>query len=537
MPFPLSLLFLLTCLGLLGTRPEAGPLRLLTADSAGGRTLRGLLPTLAAAPLLVGGSVFWIMESGWLPRQSGPIFAMVLVISMLGLVVWYLAGTLHRQDLERQRAVAVQRLQAVALDRAADGIFITDSRGVIQWANNALLRCTGYRLEELRGQTPRVFKSGRQDAAFYAQLWATLLANQTWRGELINRDRQGRLFLCEETITPIAFEVNGITHFVAILRDITERKQTEAELQRRLRILESSVNELYVFDAETLRFEYVNAAAVRNLGWSAAQLRQMTPLDLQPEFTHETFRQLLAPLVEGRQSLLRFETVHRRANDTLYPVEVYLQLLREENERPVFLAVILDITERRQAERRLRENEAALRRAQAVAQVGSWTLDFREKRLIWSDETHRIFGTAPGQVTSEADFWGRVHEEDRERVALAWRAALQGAPYRVEHRIRVGNQIKWVEERAELEFDATGQPVLALGTVHDITERRRLEEELRQAQKWKPWGNWPAAWPTISTTSCPSLSCGASYSNPAQWPRKSGKRWRKSGRRPSARRT
>ena len=136
------------------------------------------------------------------------------------------------------------------------------------------------------------------------------------------------------------------------LREATvrrEHKRVVMEREHLLHVLESSLNEIYVFDAETLRFEYVNRGAQRNLGYSFEQLRGMTPLDIKPKFTEALFRETIGPLLQRSKETHVFDTVHRRADGSLYPVEVHLQLV-EHGGRRVFLAVILDITARKQAE-------------------------------------------------------------------------------------------------------------------------------------------------------------------------------------------
>ncbi|MCH2221370.1 MAG: PAS domain-containing protein, partial [Dechloromonas sp.] len=123
-----------------------------------------------------------------------------------------------------------------------------------------------------------------------------------------------------------------------------------------------------------------------------------------------------------------------------------------------------DVTERKQFEQRLSQKEAALREAQAIAHLGSWTLDIANDRLSWSDEVYRIFGLALGSPLKLADFVDCIHADDREQVLSDWQRALRGEPYDSEHRIRVGNSIRWVRERAHIRFDESGTPLSAVGT-------------------------------------------------------------------------
>lgn len=139
-----------------------------------------------------------------------------------------------------------------------------------------------------------------------------------------------------------------------------------------------------------------------------------------------------------------------------------------------------EIADRQLAEERLRESEADLKRAQGVAHVGSWRLDVCRNILVWSDETYRIFGMERGVPLTYESFLDVVHPEDRARVDCAWQAAVKGEPYDIEHRALAGGLVKWVHERAEIEFDAQGHVSVQIGTVQDITDRKRAEQELER---------------------------------------------------------
>jgi PAS domain S-box-containing protein len=144
----------------------------------------------------------------------------------------------------------------------------------------------------------------------------------------------------------------------------------------------------------------------------------------------------------------------------------------------------LDITGLKATEQRLRESQADLNWAQAVGRIGSWRLNLQRNELLWSDENHQIFGVPKGTPMSYQTFLGIVHPEDREYVDREWTAALGGAPYDIEHRIVAGDLVKWVRERAELEFDAGGQLLGGFGITQDITDRKQAEEALQQAKEY-----------------------------------------------------
>jgi signal transduction histidine kinase/ActR/RegA family two-component response regulator len=145
------------------------------------------------------------------------------------------------------------------------------------------------------------------------------------------------------------------------------------------------------------------------------------------------------------------------------------------------IRLVRSLTERDALTQSLRESEEDLNRAQSVARTGSWRIDLRNNRLWWSDETYRIFGVPKGAHLTYEMFLSAVHPDDRARVDRCWQSAIAGKPYDVEHRIVVGNQVKWVRELAELEFDESDLLLGGFGTVQDVTRRRESEEALKAA--------------------------------------------------------
>lgn len=138
-----------------------------------------------------------------------------------------------RYALLRTEMEARNNLLIAALEAAANGVVITDKDAIVIWANPAFGRLTGYSPEEAVGHKPNeLIKSGLQDEAFYQDMWANLLSGQHWRGELINKRKNGSLYHEELSIAPVKSGAGEITHFIGIKEDITERKEMEAQLQK-----------------------------------------------------------------------------------------------------------------------------------------------------------------------------------------------------------------------------------------------------------------------------------------------------------------
>ena len=161
---------------------------------------------------------------------------------------------------------------------------------------------------------------------------------------------------------------------------------------------------------------------------------------------------------------------------------------------PTVERMMKEVAERKEAETALLEHQDNLKKlveertrelqqAQHLAKVGSWTLDQKTNSLFWSNEIYRIFKLSPQHfdATYEA-FLDAVHPDDRDSVNQAYTESLESKqPYQIIHRLLLSDgQTKWVEERGETQYDEQGKPIMSRGTVQDITERKLMEEELRQ---------------------------------------------------------
>lgn len=297
----------------------------------------------------------------------------------------------------------------------------------------------------------------------------------------------GETFPLEASISQI--ERLGKRWLTVILRDISQRKQNEERLAYLGRILDESVNEIYVFDAASLRLTQVNKGARENIGYSMAELCAMTPLDLQPELSNERFLELVSPLRSGQREQVGFRTAHRRKDGTTYPVDVHLQYLQEEGRR-VFLAIVLDLTQRVAAEQELQKAQRTfstlLTNLPGVVyrcrNDRDWTMEFI------SPSCQILTGYPPEQfVAPRPVSYGRhvILQEDRERVWQDAQTALKDRkPFQLSYRIRTADgTVKWVWEQGCGIFSETGEVVGLEGYVVDITQQRVLEDQLRKTER------------------------------------------------------
>ncbi len=267
-----------------------------------------------------------------------------------------------------------------------------------------------------------------------------------------------------------------------VIRDITERQ----ELLLKNRLLAEAVGQspvsIVVTDPEG-RLVFVNDFFTRITGYRPEEVLGQNPRLLQSgETPLEIYRDLWNTITAGRT--WSGELHNKKKNGELYWEYARISPIRDQGGQIThFVGIKECIDERKSVQDRLKASEQNLRQAQAVSHTGSWHLRMPENRLEWSEETRRIFGVPDNAPVSYALFLAQIHPEDRPAVEEAWEAALQGAPYHIEHRILVHGQVRWVEEQAEMEFDSSGRLYAAVGTVQDITLRKGAEMALAQSHR------------------------------------------------------
>ncbi len=163
------------------------------------------------------------------------------------------------------------------------------------------------------------------------------------------------LLLLRWRLTPLLLslvrsEAEAAQRNIALTKENTERKRAEAELLQFKNVLDNTLDMIFMFEPESLRFVYVNQGAVLSMGYSREELLEMTPCQIKPLITESEFRQIIAPLLSREQPSLRFDTLHRRKNGTDFSVAIFLQLVTQIDGSNLFIATMHDITEKKESE-------------------------------------------------------------------------------------------------------------------------------------------------------------------------------------------
>jgi PAS domain S-box-containing protein len=428
-------------------------------------------------------------------RKDGTRVDVALTLSPVCDATGNVAGiaTIAHDITQRKRREQQTHLQTAALESAANGILIADSRGIIQWVNPAFTRLTGYSAEEVLGQTPRTLKSGNQGALFYQDMWTTILGGENWHGEIVNRRKDGTLYDEEMTVTPVRATDGSIRHFVAIKQDITERKRSQEELLFKSTLLEteaeSTIDGILVIDRKGRRVQSNRRFAeifnipeeLLNSNDDAPMLQHVVSQVQNPADFLERVQYLYAHESEKARDEVKFEDGRC--------IDRYSAPLLDAGGRYYGRVwYFRDITDRKQAEQALRDNEQRYRELFENASEIIFTSDLDGRFTSVNLAGLQALGYTQEEA-AQTDVWRLTAPEywdvlKRNRIRML--AGEVDLTYEIEATAKDGHRVR-LEVKPRIIYHGD-KPVGIQGIARNITGRDIAEMELRQAQKLESVG-------------------------------------------------
>jgi two-component system cell cycle sensor histidine kinase/response regulator CckA len=397
-------------------------------------------------------------------------------------------------DKQQARSNPVLReLQLAALEAAANAILISDKSGTILWTNSAFERITGYTRQEITGQNSRILRSGQHPENFYQELWSTILAGKVWRGEIINRRKDGTLYTEQMTITPIRVSWE-ISHFIAVKEDVSESKRVDAALaesDQRFRLAFEKGPLGIVFVDPQYRVITANPAFCSMLGYSEPELRgrQLTEVTHPEDAARD--KETSARIMRGGIPAKTWEKRYLSKNGQPVFVEVTATTVRDLSGNPLYgMGIVQNISRRKASESAIRQAEERYRSIFKEAIVGVFQTTPEGQFLVANPELLRIFGYQSMQDLADnvKDIGRDLHVDVRRRREFKDLMDSRGFVRGFECELyRKDRKRIWVSISARAVRHENAL-ICYEGMLEDISERKLLKEQFREAQKLEAIG-------------------------------------------------
>lgn len=379
-----------------------------------------------------------------------------------------LRGLLVDVTARREAELQLRQLSSV-VEQSTETILVTDRNGIIQYANRTFKQVSGYTLEELRGQTPRLISSGKMPRKFFERLWRTVLEGNTFSGEFVNRRRNGEIYHAEQTIASLRNEAGRVTHFVSVGRDITVQKRAERAMrdeQALNQTLLENLAGLFVVITRGGQILRWNVGLELAVGVGGDVIRRTHPLELvHPADRALAEKAITRAFAEGTAQ------VELQVQDASGKAAPYYFVARttELNEQTVLVGLGFDLRDRRQAEAEIRRLAAfpALNPEPVVEFAADGTLTYRNRA---SDALTREVGV--GEFAQ----------------LLPPNAAAILAECIASNQPRLRLETIFGEHTLSWSFFPIGEQRRVHAYVSDITERVRREALARRSQRLESIG-------------------------------------------------
>jgi len=423
------------------------------------------------------------------------VIAIILITIMLGTLMTGLSNWIGQsaakslqkskdelEDRVEERTAELKKI-SVAVEQSPAMVLITDTEGAIEYVNPKFIEVTGYTLEEVVGNNPRILKSGAHPKKFYEDLWNTLLIGKSWSGDILNKKKIGALFWVRNSIAPLFNDEGELTHFVAVMEDITDRKAQEERFQALL----DAAPDAMVIVAQSGDITLVNIATEELFDYSREEMIGQKVEILLPDYIREDHpshrgRFFATP---GDMSLVAGKKFYgqTKSGDQI-PVDISLNPIETEDGVQI-IASIRDITERKKAEEAIARSEQRTRLILASAGDGIFGVDLEGKVTFINEAACSMVGYSSEELMGKP-----VHD-------IIHHSRPDGSFYPVEEcpmrhaftdgiSSRIDDEVLWRKDKSNFYVEYSAVPILRDGekvgaviSFQDISARRAMARALR----------------------------------------------------------
>lgn len=370
------------------------------------------------------------------------------------------------------------KILAQAIEQTDDLVKIINKKGEIVFANDSVLKHSGYTQSELFGAHTRIFKSGYHEPSFYTHLWKTVASGKIYRDTFVNKKKNGSLFYEEETITPIFDENKKIEYFVSTGKDISKR----VELENALRESETNFRNIFNKSSDGIvihdlkgNFLEVNSVICNRLGYSKEEMigKNLTFIDTPK--AQKNIPATAKALQENGHVM--FEGEHRKKDGGLIPVEIHATIIEYMNSVAV-LSVVRDITERKQNEQALHDAEELYHTLFDLSPVGILVIDpDTGKAVEFNTIAYKVLGYSAQEFAELAIKDYEVHETPEETAKHIEKLKMGTFElFETQHRTKNGNILDMV---ISVQLITIKERFYLFAVYQDITSLKAYERTLK----------------------------------------------------------
>ncbi|MGB0429780.1 MAG: PAS domain-containing protein [Bacteroidia bacterium] len=384
------------------------------------------------------------------------------------------------------------KLQLSKLKKAVEAtdasVVITDIDGNIEYANPYFYKNSGYSQKEALGANPRVLKSGHHPKEFYQNLWNTIKSGKTWKGELLNKKKNGEYFWEQAVINPI-ININGlITNFIAVKTDISAAKKDEEEIKKRDKTIEfaSHLAKVHPWEFNVDEGKIYLYSDFYKLLEDDRYKDLITPDELA-SFMHPDDRDWVmmgfknavdkgAPLNQKHRFLI---------NGKEKWVTVAGEGFKNNNGRiDRVIGVVRDITQSEEIKHELLEKDSIIDASLHLASAYPWSYTIENDHFKFQNDAKAFFEEKFPDGYKKEFLYEKFYYKDRQFVIDAFEGSFKEQGFELEHRYLINNKLKWVKVQGTTLYK-NGEAFMAIGVMQDVTKEKQKEKALADSEQFK----------------------------------------------------
>lgn len=371
------------------------------------------------------------------------------------------------------------------IENMNEGIFIVDNDCRIMFANKIFCEMVQYKVEEIEGKVMHSFFVNEEEPKNGIEIVNEECKNKKIGSKEIQLiTKRGENMWVLIIRSPYRDTNGNVIGSILMLSDITERKKAKVNLlesEERLRnFIQNSLLSIYFFDVKTKKIIYANPAFYALTGYLPEELESLTIYDFVNHST-ENIDTFVNQTIQLKQHEVG-EREWKRKDGKVIQVYVNASFIINSSNSEIIYISGQDITQSKQAEAKLLTSDNILKETRKISKIGSYVLDISNGKWKGCEEMERIFGLSASDEHSIEDWLSIIHPENKKLMIDYFEHEVIGNKVRFDKKYKIINQTTgeehWVNGIGELELDDSGTPIKMMGTIQDITERKKLEEEM-----------------------------------------------------------